>query len=301
MAQQGLEISDTGLLPGSAENPAEPNALVSTLALQTIIRSPSFSSKYSPLSENGLHPINPLIVDYELQAFAMPSYAFQSSDNQGNSQVLRTQWSRELPGGRDAWGIRALAQYISLEIPVDQDPVIYENFGYLNFSLGAFWERNLSKSSDRLTSVGAGIDLLGYDQAFADKALLNSPIGGQVSGFARTTKWMGIHKLTGGAMLLQSFGGVFLQGYAGLAGEWVASFHTKVDLKVSGLYKLLLYQHMVGQLQQSDPTTRSNMFLGIGGVYWIKPGIGIDLGYRTTMLVPNLNTHTLLSGVRFSY
>ena len=307
-AQDSLGLSDAGMWPGENANPVEPNAKASLLALQTLTRSPTLDPRHAPMDPQAGRPRNSWTVDHDLELFTRTSYyVMNGGDIDGSSNTFHVAWSRPLPDSARSWGVRGFVQRIATTVPQYASPggvgniLFYVDQSFLNFSLGTFGEKTIVRKPDQLASVGLSLDLLLFDAAFSEPALLNSRIGGLVSAYARISQWLNGHRLSAGALLAQGLAGHLIQTNLGFAGEWVAPLHPKLDFKASASWKVLLFQRMSNLTSQSDVATSTNLFLTAGLVYWIKPAIGIDLAYRSTMLVPDLNNQTVLLGASFGF
>jgi len=66
------------------------------------------------------------------------------------------------------------------------------------------------------------------------------------------------------------------------------------------LYKLILLQN-ISSIANVDPQNRSEMRLGLGGIYWFSNSFGTEIAYRATLLMTQLDMNTLVLQSKFAF
>jgi hypothetical protein len=306
---QGEEgIWEGGMAPSLGGNISEPNTNVSMGALQATLRSPLQNERKGPDDPSAPRAMNPITSDYELALYSIPAPVTGVDDITGNTHSMRLAWGRSLPNGQYAYGARSTIQYSRVTTPnATYNPATTnyishpKTYGYLNIALGGFGEKSLIRAADRIAAAGVSLDLILLDGAFANKIILDTRLSKQLSAYGRYSQWFGIHRINSGAMLQEILAGNLTQTNFGLACQYIASVHQSLDLKADILWKYIFLQDISNITGITDPDNAAEMHIGVGGVYWWTDAIGIDFGYRTTMLVEDLNMHTFVVGGRFAF
>jgi len=293
---QGAQVAilGTGMWPGEAANPAEPNANLSLGAIQYTLDAPNYNPRFAPEDSRAPKLNNPAVADYEYENFTSQGFTAR-----GTSHTLRFARALYRENSSLDYGLRGVVQYLSIK-SASMTGLGTTNYGFWNFAPGAYAEKNFVKSMDQLVTAGASLDLILYDGTFASKVMLDSRAGGQLSCYGRAAKWVGIHSFTGGALLQEVYAGNLTQTNLGLSAQWLANIQPSIVTKVEVLYKLILLQN-ISSIANVDPQNRSEMRLGLGGIYWFSNSFGTEIAYRATLLMTQLDMNTLVLQSKFAF
>lgn len=304
-AQAGNEASyesyyTGGNAPGMNASTHEP-----LVALQNVNQAQELSPQGSSFRGSPLP--QPFNADYSLESYTLEDPT-GNGEMKGYSHSLRLAYGQGSADGKQSYGLRGGLNYMIWSYTYEVYDVAADKYSdqegddstALNFNIGPFYDRYVWEQGPLRLRAGASADYLRYGASIADQIDVDNAFTLALHGVLES-HWSTGALATLGLRLQRNMAGDYANTSLGLSALYNHPVLKSLDLQGSVLGNYLLSAEYPATSMTSDPVNDYYLLLGAGATWYLTSAIGLNIQYRTALLMEDYSSHTLQLGSRMAF
>ena len=249
----------------------------------------------------------PFNADYSLESYSLED-PMGNGEMEGYSHSLRLAYGQGSADGKQSYGLRGGLNYMIWSYTAEVFDVAAnknvtqesDDSTALNFNVGPYYDRYVWEQGNLRLRAGASADYLRYGASIADQIDVDNAFTLALHGVLES------HWSTGalanlGLRLQRNMAGDYSNTSLGLSALYNHPVLKSLDVQGTVLGNYLLSAEYPTTSMTSDPVNDYYLVLGAGATWYMSSSFGLNIQYRTALLMDDYSSHTLQLGSRMAF